>query len=363
MRRLGEQCVLAVAAVLFASALVAQDGAGGRLGNREATELTKRITDLLEATRIVMPEMARAGAPLQENFRQGITTLETTVSRNHTGVLYRMLGNAKAYLHLSDTLPKPAEFSDDIRRQLDELRASIQRLEAHFRATLDLREQQVLGADRDNFRRYAEANRTVGPGADRGRRGVFLGDSITDGWNLEQYFTQQPYLNRGISGQITGQMLGRMKPDVIDLSATAVVVLGGTNDLARGASEATIRRNLEAIGMLAQAAGVVPVMASILPVSDYHRAADPRFVRTTHRSPARIVDLNRWLESLCNANEWVYLDYHASMIDANGRLREELSADGLHPNAEGYKVMAPLAQRAIDSALQPSVRRPGRRRR
>ena len=96
--------------------------------------------------------------------------------------------------------PKSAEFSEDISRQLSQLRESIQRFEAHFRATLALREQQVLGSDRDNLRRYADANRVVGPADASHPRVVFLGDSITDGWRLNQYFVGKEYLNRGISG-------------------------------------------------------------------------------------------------------------------------------------------------------------------
>ncbi len=335
--------------------------AADMLDGRESAQLMRRISDLLEATRIVMPELSRAGAPLQENFRQGIKTLETSPSRNHVGILYRMLGNAKAYLQLSDTLPKPADFSEDIDKQLADLRDSIQRLEAHFRATLDAREEQVLGSDRDNLRRYVDENRRVGPVADEGPRVVFLGDSITDGWNLDQYFTGKPYYNRGISGQITGQMLGRTKPDVTDLRASAVVVLGGTNDLARGVSDTTIRSNLEAIGMLAESAGVLPIMASILPVHDYREGSDPRFRRTVLRDPSRIIELNRWLEAMCNSRGWTYLDYYRGMIDSDGRLREDFSDDGLHPNTEGYKALAPLAQAAIDRVLLTTVRRPRRR--
>ncbi len=331
------------------------------LDEREAMHLMQRIADLLEATRIVLPELSRAGAPLQENFRQGIRTLEVAQSRNHTGILYKMLANARAYLQLSDTLPKPGEFSDDIREQLLELRNGIQSLDAHFRATLDAREQQVLGADRDNLRRYAEENRRAGPAEDTGSRAVFLGDSITDAWRLNQYFIGKPYFNRGISGQITGQMLGRLKADVIDLQAKVVVVLGGTNDLARGVPDTTIRNNLEAIGMLAEAAGIHPVMASILPVNDYHQEKHVRFRRTPLRSPLRIFELNRWIAGLCRSKEWTYLDYFRAMVDAEGHLQQPLSDDGLHPNAEGYKIMAPLAQGAIDAALAPTVRRPRRR--
>lgn len=339
-------------------------GAAGRsemLSGRESAQLMQRISDLLEVTRIVMPELSRAGAPLQENFQQGVKTLETSPNGDHTGIVYGMLQNAKAYLLLSDTLPKPAEFSEDIDRQLADLRDAIRRLEAHFRATLKSREDLALGSDRDNVRRYADDNQTIGPASNEGRRVVFLGDSITEGWNLDQYFTGRPYYNRGISGQITGQLLGRTKPDVADLQAAVVVVLGGTNDLARQVPDATIRNNLEAIGMLAESAGIHPVMASLLPVHDYNRGENPRFQRSAFRDPARIIELNRWLAALCKSKGWTFLDYHRAMIDADGRLRHDFSDDGLHPNTEGYKAMALVAQPAIDRVLQVTVRRPRRR--
>lgn len=354
-------CLLSFALLACAASYPVSGQENGALTNSQATELMERISDLLEATLIVMPELSRAGAPLQENFRQGTLTLQTAQSRNHSGILYRMLLNAKAYLQLSDTLPKPPEFGEDIANQISELRSSIQRFEAYLLATLDARELQLLGADRDNLRRYAEDNRLVGPAANDEFRVVFLGDSITDGWRLNQYFTGKPYLNRGISGQITGQMLGRMKADVIDLGPRAIVVLGGTNDLARGVPDATIRNNLETIGMLAEAAGIAPILASILPVNDYHKERNPRFFRTQARSPARISELNRWMAALCKSKGWSFVDYHSAMIDSDGRLKIELSGDGLHPNPEGYKVMAPLVQTAVDAVIGAMLRGPRRR--
>ena len=351
---------LALPLLLIAS-IPARGFAEGMLSGEEATRLMVRISDLLEATRIVMPELSRAGAPLQENFLQGMKTLEASQSRSHTGVIYRMLANAKAYLQLSDSLPRPPEFSAEFGTQMSDLRDGIKRLESHLVATLDERETQALGADRDNLSRYAGQNRQVGPTTADEPRVVFLGDSITDAWRLNQYFTGKPFINRGISGQITGQMLGRTKAEVIDLKARAVVVLGGTNDLARGVPESAIRNNLEAIGLLSEAAGVVPVMASILPVNDYHRERHPRYLRTQLRNPTRIVELNRWLRALCASKGWTYLDYFSNMVDSNGRLEEALSDDGLHPNAEGYKVMAKLALDAIGVALQPPAHRALRR--
>lgn len=335
--------------------------AGEMLGRPEAEQLMRRISDLLEATRIVMPELSRAGAPLQETFSQGAKTLAASPDRNQAGVLYRMLLNARAYLHLSDTLPRPSAFAEDIEQQLASLRVAIQRFEAHFLAVLDGSDRQALSGDRDNFQRYQEDNRRAGPVQDEGPRVVFLGDSITDGWSLEQYFTGRPFYNRGISGQITGQMLGRTMPDVINLRPAVMVVLGGTNDLARGVSDSTIRSNLESIGMLAESANVFPIMASVLPVNDYRAEEHPRFRRTILRSPERIAGLNRWLKTTCSSRGWMFLDYHSAMVDADGRLRQDLSDDGLHPNEEGYKTMARVAQEAIDSALRVGPRRARRR--
>lgn len=346
-------------AALWAPAILAGQTGDGPLPNREATELMRRTADLFESTRIVIPELARAGAPLQENFRQGIDTLESSGNRNHTGVLYKMLTNARAYLQLADALPKPGDYSNEMRSQLLELRAKIETLDFHFRALLNVREEQALGADRDNLRRYAEANRQAGPTSETGSRVVFLGNSITAGWRLNEYFPGQSYLNRGIGGQITGQLLGRVKADAIDLQPAAVVVLGGTNDLARGVPDSTIRNNLEAIGRLLEAAGIRPVLASILPVHDYNQSDNPRFRRTPSRNPVRILELNRWLRALCEAEGWVYLNYFQAMLDESGNLQKGLSADGLHPNGEGYKIMAPLAQAAIEMALGPTTRKRG----
>lgn len=349
--------------VLFALTFVLTAGAqtDARLRGNNAAKLYSEIANLMEANRIVIPELARAGAPLAENFRQGVKTLAVSQQRDHLAVLYQMLTNAKVYLQLLDAMPKPAEFSVDVRNQINSLRDQVEKLDRHFRATLDYREQQVLSSDRDNLKRYAEANRTVAPAADSENRVVFFGDSITDGWKLNQYFTGQPYINRGISGQITGQMLGRMKDDVLDLAPRVMVVLAGTNDLARGVSNETIKSNLEMIGMLAEAAGIRPVLSSILPVSDYHEEAEPRNKRTPLRDPERINALNRWISQTCKHRGWIYLDYFSALVDEAGRLQKELADDGLHPNTEGYKVMAPLARQAIEAALASRGRKSKRR--
>ena len=322
--------LLLVLTVLAPGAAFAQDDE--RLGGRDARELYRRVADLMEATSFAAPELARAAAPLIENARQSARALAVGSTREHSGVQYRLLANARIYLHIADAVPKPKSFAEEIGRQLIDLRQGVDRLAAHFRATLDHKEDIVRGSDRDQLARYAEDNSQLsGVGAVENRV-IFFGDSITDGWPLNQYFPSKPYVNRGISGQITSQMLGRMQADVIALRPAVVVILAGTNDLARGVPSDTIKNNLAMIASLAAAHGVTPVFASILPVSDYHQQNDPNYERSGLRPPRDILSLNRWIHDFCTERGLTYLDYHSKMIDAEGQLRAELADDGLHPN-------------------------------
>ncbi len=319
---------------------------------QQAQQLYGEIADLMEASAIVVPELARAGAPLTETVKLQVELLEGGGDRDHVGVIYRLLTNARVYLQLVDALPKPPSFSTAVREQIESLRLKVDLTDAYFRALLDQRQEQLRGADRDNLQRYSEANGMLGPPAKGEQRVVFLGDSITDGWELNQFFPGKAYLNRGIGGQVTGQMLGRMRADVLALQPQAVVLLGGTNDLARGVSIETIENNIAMIADLAEAHGIEVILASILPVSDYHVDADPRYVRTTTRPPAKIIELNDWIKSFAQAEGHEYLDYFTALVDEKGMLQTDLAGDGLHPNTEGYKIMAPLADAAIQKALQ-----------
>lgn len=339
-------------ALLLSVAVSAAAEDSARLPASKAGELYEQIAKLMEAGAIAMPELSRAAAPLIENVRQSARALQVGATREHSGVLYQLLTNAKIYLQIADAVPKPPAFAADARRQLDSLREAVDRADGHFRATLDDKELRLRGADRDNLARYEEENRLLPARAANEQRVVFFGDSITDGWQLNQYFPGKPYVNRGISGQITGEMLGRMQADVIALDPTAMVILAGTNDLARGVPIATIQNNLTMIGSLAEQAGIKPVFASILPVSDYHKGTNPNYERTPGRPPEKIRELNTWLAAMCKSRGFGYLDYFSAMVDENGFLRADLADDGLHPNAEGYKVMAPLAQAALDEAVK-----------
>jgi lysophospholipase L1-like esterase len=181
-------------------------------------------------------------------------------------------------------------------------------------------------------------------------RVVFYGDSITDGWKLEQYFPGKPYVNRGIGGQTTPQMLVRFFPDVIELRPAAFVLLAGTNDIAGNTGPATltqIAHNIQAMAELARAHGIKVVLCSVLPVSDYTERK-----QTAGRPPADILKLNDWLRSYASQTGAVYVDYHKAFADEKGMLREGTSRDGLHPNADGYKVMAPLVEEGIRKVLR-----------
>jgi lysophospholipase L1-like esterase len=199
--------------------------------------------------------------------------------------------------------------------------------------------------------RYEEADQKLGPPAAGVKRVVFMGDSITDIWDLAHFFPGKPYLNRGISGQTTPQMLVRFHPDVVDLKPAVVVILAGTNDIAGNTGPETVEQiegNLASMADIARAEGIRVLLSSVTPV--YPAAKAIRFYQD--RPPEKIRELNRWIRSYCERSGCVYLDYYAKMVDAKGELRRDLSDDGLHPNAAGFTLMAPLAEAAIARALE-----------
>jgi lysophospholipase L1-like esterase len=207
--------------------------------------------------------------------------------------------------------------------------------------------------------RYREANTKVAAPAKNEQRVVFMGDSITDGWDDPKYggfFPGKPYIDRGISGQTTPQMLIRFRPDVIALHPKVVVILAGTNDIAGNTGPMTleaIEDNLTSMSALARASGIRLVLASLLPISDYAKTREGRpIVRSVQRPPEQIKALNEWMKKYTAATGAVYLDYYSAMVDEHGFLKDELSDDGLHPNQKGYDLMAPLAERAIAAVLK-----------
>jgi lysophospholipase L1-like esterase len=213
-------------------------------------------------------------------------------------------------------------------------------------------------SDFGNLARYRESNSKLGPPALGEDRVVFLGDSITDIWNLAKSFPGKPYINRGIGGQTTPQMLIRYRPDVIALQPKVVVIVAGTNDIAGNTgpmSLAEIEANYASMAELARIHGVRVVLSSVTPVNDYTERSKLFFPL---RSPEQILELNRWMKNYCVQNGCVYLDYFSAMVDEKGLLKSDLAEDGLHPNDKGYAIMAPLAQKAIDQALTSKVYSP-----
>jgi len=210
----------------------------------------------------------------------------------------------------------------------------------------------IFTDDYGQLARYHEANAALGPPAAGEKRVVFFGDSITDGWKLAEYFSGKPYINRGIGGQTTPQMLVRFRQDVIDLDPKVVVVLAGTNDIAGNTGPMRnddIEADYASMAELARANGIRIVFSSVLPVHNYTDTHNDMFLQ---RPPARILALNVWLKDYCAKNRVVYLDYFSAMVDDKGLLKKELADDGLHPNDAGYKIMAPLAEKAIAKTLE-----------
>jgi lysophospholipase L1-like esterase len=217
----------------------------------------------------------------------------------------------------------------------------------HYRAS----RIAVYMNDYGQLARYREADAALKPAPAGENRVVFFGDSITDLWKLEESFPGKPYINRGIGGQTTSQMLVRFRQDVIDLQPKAVVILAGTNDIAGNTgpiSNEDIEANFASLAELARAHKIRVIYSSVLPVHDYTPQSKDFFAQ---RPPERILEVNRWLKDYCSANNLVYLDYFAAMADGKGLLKRELSQDGLHPNQAGFAIMAPLAEKAIETAI------------
>ena len=200
--------------------------------------------------------------------------------------------------------------------------------------------------------RYREANAKIGPPARGKNRVVFFGDSITDIWKLDESFPGKPYVNRGIGGQTTPQMLVRFRQDVIDLQPKVVLILAGTNDIAGNTGRMRnedIEADYASMSELARAHGIRVIFESVLPVHNYTERSKDFFAQ---RPQQRILALNEWLKAYCQRSGDMYLDYFSAMVDAQGMMKKDLADDGLHPNAAGFKVMAPMAEAAIERELK-----------
>lgn len=195
--------------------------------------------------------------------------------------------------------------------------------------------------------RFKEADTQLGPPAPGENRVVFMGDSITEGWRLDQSFPGKPYVNRGISGQTTPQMVLRFHQDVVNLKPKVVVILAGINDIAGNTGPMTLEdteNNLAAMAEIATANGIKVVLCSVLPAFD--------FSWSPGQYPApKVAAINDWIKSYAGSHGYPYVDYYTAMKDDRGGLPATLSKDGVHPNEAGHTIMAPLVAAGIEKAL------------
>lgn len=200
-----------------------------------------------------------------------------------------------------------------------------------------------------NLNRFREENAKLAAARTCDDRVVFMGNSITQGWidRVPEFFAERHYINRGIGGQTTPQMLIRFRQDVIHLRPKVVVILAGINDIAGNTGPSTlemIEDNLHSMTELAQANGIEVVLCSVLPAYDFPW-------RPGQEPAEKVVELNRRIEAYASTKGAVYCDYFTAMADERNGLPEELSGDGVHPNEAGYAIMAPLVEKAIARAL------------
>lgn len=209
--------------------------------------------------------------------------------------------------------------------------------------------QVAEAQDWANLQRFQEDNARLTPLSKGEKRVVFMGNSITEGWKRirPQYFQNNPYVNRGISGQTTPQMLLRFKQDVIDLNPTAVVILAGINDIAGNTGPSTqkmITDNIFSMAELAKAHGIKVLICSVLPAADFPW-------RPGMEPAPKVVELNNALKAYSKENKITYVDYFSAMVNDGNGLKDELGTDGVHPNEAGYLVMEPILEAALKKAL------------
>jgi len=210
-------------------------------------------------------------------------------------------------------------------------------------------QEEQLHNDWANLGRFREENKLVAMPTEGEKRVVFMGNSITEGWiRIDPgFFSGKPYINRGISGQTTPQMLVRFKPDVINLKPVVVVILAGINDIAGNTGPSTlemIEDNLSSMAEIAKTNGVEVVLSSVLPAYDFpwHPGLEPA---------EKVVKLNGWIKNYAMSHNCIYLDYFTPMSDEKYALKAEYTLDGVHPTLAGYKIMEPLVTEAIQKAL------------
>lgn len=203
--------------------------------------------------------------------------------------------------------------------------------------------------DWPGLQHFSEQNKTLEPPSLDENRVVFMGNSITIGWlrTRPEFFEGKPYINRGISGQTTPQMLLRFRQDVLQLKPKVVVILAGTNDIAGNTGPSTLEmivNNIKSMAQLANANGIKVIISSVLPAYDYPWKPG---LKPNEKIPA----LNQLLKQYAEESGFLYLDYFSVMADARNGLPKAYAGDGVHPTAKGYSIMEPMVEEAISKVL------------
>lgn len=201
-----------------------------------------------------------------------------------------------------------------------------------------------------NLSRYEKENEILMQSSESSDRVVFMGNSITEGWIKvdPNFFKDNNFVNRGISGQTTPQMLIRFRQDVINLKPKAVVILAGTNDLAGNTGPSSVEKiegNIKSMCELAKSNNIKVILCSILPAYDYPWRAG---IYPTEK----ILEINKWMKEYTNENNFSFVDYFTQLADENNALNKKYSGDGVHPNEVGYSIMKPIVLKAITEALK-----------
>jgi acyl-CoA thioesterase-1 len=331
--------VLSVAALAQTPAAPAAGAPQAVLSQKDAEELATRMVQLIESTAFAVPGLTRASEPVKQNAELTFTAMQRTPL--NPALTYQFINHVKAYLALSDSIARPYPFPQAADQQYAELREGLQRMQQHFEALLQAQNQEdrTRNADPNQISRYAAENAKLPPPGN-GPRVVFLGDSITDYWRLNEYFPGRDFVNRGIAGQTTTQVLARFQEDVVGLHPKGVVILAGINDLRSGISTSQIVDNLAVMGDVAKAHGIKPAFGSVMPMA---------------RANSSIQAVNKWLIDYCRAEGFVYIDYYSGLVDSAGQLQADVSDDGLHPNSKGYRIMSPLVLDAVTKITVPDT--------
>ncbi len=326
--------LLAVSIPVFA-----QSPPNALLSVQETQLTTGKVLQLMEATAGTVPGLAKASDALRQTTQATVTALGK--NPHDTTLTLQFINEVRGYLALADALPHPDFFPSNASQQFLELRDEQQHLDRHFQALL-VREQLDLKAneaDPYNLKRYAAANSKELEPTPSLPRYVFLGDSATDLWRLNEYFPAKDFVNRGIAGQTTSQMLPRFLADVVALRPVAVVINAGSADLAAGMTAIAIDDNLVMMGDVAKEHSVQPLFTSVLPASS--EAAKTR-------TPDAVRKLNAWIRDYCIRENFIYVDYYTALADSKGMMKAEYTDDGVNPNGRGYRVMAPILLDGMD---------------